>query len=48
MQVEFARREVLLSPIFFKKIAPNMQFESSVTHRLTIDEVEKVQRQIKG
>ena len=30
---------------FFKKIAPNMQVESSTTTLLTIDEVEKVQRQ---
>ena len=44
MQVEFARK-VLPSPIFFKKIAPNMQVESSTTPLSTIDEVEKVQRQ---
>ena len=48
MQVEFARKKVLLSPIFFfffEKIAPNMQVESSTTPLSTIDEVEKVQRQ---
>ena len=45
MQVEFARKKVLLSPTFFKNIAPNMQVESSATPPLTIDEVEKVQRQ---
>ena len=30
---------------FLKKIAPNMQVESSTTPLSTIDEVEKVQRQ---
>ena len=45
MQVEFARKKVLPSPIFFKKIAPNTQVESSTTPLFTIDEVEKVQRQ---
>ena len=30
---------------FFQKIAPNMQVESSTTPLLTIDQVEKVQRQ---
>ena len=45
MQVEFARKKVLPSPIFLKKIAPDMQVESSTTPLFTIDEVEKVQRQ---
>ena len=42
MQVEFARKKSYHQQYFFKKIAPNMQVESSTTPLLTIDQVEKV------
>ena len=41
----FAKEKVLLLPIFLKTFAPNIQVESSASPLLTIDEVEKVQRQ---
>ena len=45
LKVQFAQKKVLTLTNFHWNIAPNMQVESSASPLLTIDEVEKVQRQ---